>query len=164
MTARMGQELPFPQAELDRRLARARAALVERGLVAALLFDSENIYYLTGYQSIGYFTYQALLMPARGAPVLISRSVNRYLAVLRPGITAGEADLACREVIAAAGYGEQFVHRVAYAVGIGFPPNWSEGKTLALRADAVRRVVRPLLQRDRAGDGRGRGGADRFPA
>ena len=52
---------------------------------------------------------------------------------VRPGITSHEADAACRGVIEAAGFGEGFAHRTAYGVGIGFPPNWSEGKSLALR-------------------------------
>ena len=40
-----------------------------------------------------------------------------------------------RGEIARAGFGNRFLHRTAYSVGIGFPPNWSEGKTLALRPD-----------------------------
>ena len=51
--ARPGQELPFPRAELDRRLDRAREAMRESGVEAVLLFDPENVFYLTGYQSIG---------------------------------------------------------------------------------------------------------------
>jgi Xaa-Pro dipeptidase len=61
--------------------------------------------------------------------------LNGVIAALKPGITSGDADRACRSVIARAGYGDRFVHRTAYGVGIGFPPNWSEGKTLALRKD-----------------------------
>jgi Xaa-Pro dipeptidase len=334
MAARIGQELPFTEAEHERRIARARAAMAEAGIDAALLFDPENIFYLTGYQSIGYFTFQAMLIPPRGKPVLISRVVNKYMAAITPtlgdfveivdtadpvevtlgaiadhtaggvlglemaawymtanvyeaikaragreicdwsgvieshrvikspeeldrmrqaaraceagmhaaleatrvgasendiaaemhrasiaagseylghaplavsgersavcfamwrrrvleagdcvllengacidryhalqarvavlgepsdeikrvsdailaglnalletvraGITSGEADAACRREIAKAGFGDRFVHRVAYSVGIGFPPNWSEGKTLSLRPD-----------------------------
>ncbi len=79
-----GGELPFPRAEFERRLRRVQALLEDDDLAGALLFDPENIYYLTGYQSIGYFTYQALLVPARGAPTLVSRKVNRYLAGTTP--------------------------------------------------------------------------------
>ncbi|MBT5416186.1 MAG: aminopeptidase P family protein, partial [Rhodospirillaceae bacterium] len=88
MAARMGQELPFTEVEHERRIARARAAMVEAGIDAALLFDPENIFYLTGYQSIGYFTFQALLIPPKGKPVLISRVVNKYIAAITP--TLGE--------------------------------------------------------------------------
>jgi Xaa-Pro dipeptidase len=50
------------------------------GLAGGLLFDPENIYYLTWFQSIGYFTYQTLVLPSAGRPTLISRKVNPYLA------------------------------------------------------------------------------------
>jgi len=40
------------------------------------------------------------------------------VAVLRPGITGFEADKASRDVIAAAGYGEQFVHTLGHGVGL----------------------------------------------
>ena len=32
-----------------------------------------------------------------------------------------------------AGFGDYFDHRTAYAIGIGFPPNWAEGRFLSLR-------------------------------
>ena len=51
-----------------------------------------------------------------------------------PGVAAGAVDRACRAVLERAGLGRRFAHRTGYAVGIGFPPNWSEGgRTLALR-------------------------------
>ncbi len=84
MGAIVGQELPFPRAELDARMARARAKLAEAGLDGALLFDPENIFYLTGYQSIGYFTYQALYIPKRGGPILVSRAVNQFIGAITP--------------------------------------------------------------------------------
>lgn len=82
MTPKPGQELPFPRAEFDRRLRQVQSLLRADRLDGVLLFDPANIYYLTGYQSIGYFTYQALLLPARGSPMLISRKVNQYLAAV----------------------------------------------------------------------------------
>ena len=88
MPAVSGQELPFPTAELDRRMARAREALAASGLESALLFDPENIFYLTGYQTIGYFTYQALLVSTNAAPVLISRKVNSFIAAITPTLGA----------------------------------------------------------------------------
>jgi len=36
----------------------------------------------------------------------------------RPGVTAGEVDAAARSVIAAAGYGERFVHRTGHGLGL----------------------------------------------
>ena len=40
------------------------------------------------------------------------------VAAVEPGVTAGAVDRAAREVIEAAGYGEQFVHRTGHGVGL----------------------------------------------
>jgi Xaa-Pro aminopeptidase len=37
---------------------------------------------------------------------------------VRPGATAGSVDAACRDVIAAAGYGEFFIHRTGHGIGL----------------------------------------------
>jgi Xaa-Pro dipeptidase len=246
-SAKRGSELPFPPAVLAERTRKVQASLRADGLVGALLFDPENIYYLTGFQSLGYFTYQTLLLPSAGRPTLVSRRVNQYLArvtpslgrfvaiedtadpvavtiqalrrvtrgrlgletaawyltaetyerlrrdagrelipwsgvvererivktpdelariraaaraaeagleaavaALAPGVSenavaaathqasiaAGSEYLGHAPLVASgerAGLGRRFAHRTGYAVGIGFPPNWSEGKTLALR-------------------------------
>lgn len=63
------------------RLELAQQEIATRGLGGVLLFDPENIFWLTGYQTIGYFTFQTVFVPASGAPVAISRSVNRDLAM-----------------------------------------------------------------------------------
>jgi Xaa-Pro dipeptidase len=84
--ARRDSELPFPAAVLTARIRRVQARLRADGLAGALLFDPENIYYLTGFQSIGYFTYQTLLLPSAGCPTLISRKVNQYLARATPSL------------------------------------------------------------------------------
>ena len=86
--AQPGQELPFSHAEFDRRLERAHDAMLATGIETALLFDPENIFYLTGYQSIGYFTFQTLLLSVSNDPVLISRKVNKYMAEITPTIGA----------------------------------------------------------------------------
>ena len=54
---------------------------------------------------------------------------------IRPGLTSGEVDQACREVVEQRGLGKYFKHRAAYGIGIGFPPNWSEGHIYAIRAN-----------------------------
>ena len=63
----------------------------------------------------------------------IISGLEAVLDCIRPGIRSHEADAACRTMIESAGFGDGFAHRTAYGVGIGFPPNWSEGKSLALR-------------------------------
>ncbi|MFT5504651.1 MAG: Xaa-Pro dipeptidase [Gammaproteobacteria bacterium] len=54
---------------------------------------------------------------------------------IRPGLTAGEVDQACRQHVEREGLGQYFKHRAAYGIGIGFPPNWSEGHIYAIRPD-----------------------------
>ena len=50
---------------------------------------------------------------------------------IRAGMTSGQADSVLRQPIERAGYGEQFVVRGAYSIGIGFAPSWGEGNTVA---------------------------------
>lgn len=54
---------------------------------------------------------------------------------IQPGLTAGEVDRLCRDVVEKRGLGSFFRHRAAYGIGIGFPPNWSEGHIYAIRPD-----------------------------
>jgi Xaa-Pro dipeptidase len=81
------------------RLTVVQADLRARGLAGILLFDPENIYWLTGYQTIGYFTFQTLYVSQSGPPALISRIVNRDLALAHPTIGTFEAVLDTRNPI-----------------------------------------------------------------
>ena len=54
---------------------------------------------------------------------------------IRPGRTAGEVDADCRSIVERRGWGRYFKHRSAYGIGIGFPPNWSEGHIYAIRPE-----------------------------
>ena len=49
------------------------------------------------------------------------------IGAIEPGLTAGEVDRTCPRVVEERGLGKYFKHRLAYGIGIGFPPNWSEG-------------------------------------
>jgi Xaa-Pro dipeptidase len=64
---------------------------------------------------------------------LVVEALDRAIAAIRPGTTSGAVDAACRAVFEQAGVGHYFDHRTAYAIGIGFPPNWAEGRFLSLR-------------------------------
>lgn len=81
-----GSILPFPRSEFDERLNLVQSVLKEKKLTGYLLFDPENMYWLTGYQTIGYFTFQCLYIPTEGLPVLVSRIVNQGLALATPTI------------------------------------------------------------------------------
>jgi len=64
---------------------------------------------------------------------LVLESLDRAIEAIRPGVTVGMVDAACRAVFDKAGVGQYFDHRTGYSMGIGFPPNWAEGRFLALR-------------------------------
>ncbi len=66
---------------------------------------------------------------------VVVEALNRAIDAIRPGVTSGQVDAACRKVFVDAGLGDYFDHRTGYAIGIGFPPNWAEGRFLALRPD-----------------------------
>lgn len=49
---------------------------------------------------------------------VVEKAVQAALTAARPGVKAKEVDAAARNVIAAAGYGEYFVHRTGHGIGI----------------------------------------------
>ena len=53
-------------------------------------------------------------------------------AATRAGVTSHEVDRAGREVMRKAGLGEAFEHRLGYSIGIGFPPDWGEGRIMSI--------------------------------
>jgi Xaa-Pro dipeptidase len=88
---RSGQEATFPRAEIEARVDAARKVLADRGIDVLIVTGPENIYYLTGQQTPGYYTYQALLLPVDEAPRFIVRQLelnnlvaNSYLQDIEP--------------------------------------------------------------------------------
>jgi Xaa-Pro dipeptidase len=66
-------DLVFSTEEFQRRLGRARERMAERDLDVLLVHTPENIYYLTGYQTPGYYAYQCFIVPADGEPIMLTR-------------------------------------------------------------------------------------------
>lgn len=66
----------FPRAEFDGRLDRLRVEMAERRISLALIHSPENICYLTGHETPGYYVYQCLLVPAGGDPLLLMRETE----------------------------------------------------------------------------------------
>lgn len=64
---------------------------------------------------------------------LVLEGLNAAIAAIRPGVTSGEVDDACRVIMEKAGYYENFRKRTGYSVGFGFPPSWNEGHIVSLR-------------------------------
>lgn len=73
-----GQESAFPREEYGRRQALAREGLAAAGLDALVVTGPENIFYLTGQQTPGYYTFQALILPADGDPVFLIRQLEYF--------------------------------------------------------------------------------------
>lgn len=61
----------FSHQEFQSRLDEVRARMDERGLDALLLTTPENIYYLTGYQTPGYYFFIGLIVPLTGDLILV---------------------------------------------------------------------------------------------
>jgi Xaa-Pro dipeptidase len=71
--------LPFEVSEFQHRLARLRERMEQRGLDGLLVTTPENIYYLSGFKTTGFYTYQALLVPLREEPMMIPRGIEATL-------------------------------------------------------------------------------------
>lgn len=71
-----GSEAAFPREELNRRLAALQGRLAERGVDLFLTSGPENIFYLTGQQTPGYYTFQCLCVPVSGAPFHVLRGLE----------------------------------------------------------------------------------------
>jgi Xaa-Pro dipeptidase len=69
-------DLAFPMPEYQRRLDELRERMAELGFDAVLLTTPENICYLTGFESPGYFAFQALVVPIEGEPVMVPRRLE----------------------------------------------------------------------------------------
>jgi Xaa-Pro dipeptidase len=69
--------LPFSAGEFERRLRAVRASAAARRLDGLVLNSPENLYYLSGYQSLGYFAYQVLVVPVDAEPCFVVRYGER---------------------------------------------------------------------------------------
>lgn len=66
----------FSAEEYGRRLGVVRSAMAERGLSALVVVGAENIHYLTGLDCQGFFALNALVVPADGVPLLVTRAME----------------------------------------------------------------------------------------
>ncbi len=69
-------DLPFAMAEYRNRLELARARMEERGWDLFMCSTPENMYYLTGFNSRGYYSYQCLVIPLQGEPWMVTRHLD----------------------------------------------------------------------------------------
>ncbi|TIP84438.1 MAG: hypothetical protein E5X60_31450, partial [Mesorhizobium sp.] len=68
---------PFATEEFRSRLGRVQVLIQGKNLVGLMVYSPANIYYLSGYHTSAYFSYQILFVPARGEPLLLVRELER---------------------------------------------------------------------------------------
>jgi len=74
---RDNDNLAFSLGEYRERLDTVRKGMAERGVDIALVSVPENIYYLTGYTTLGYYMYQVLMVPVDDEPLLLTYREER---------------------------------------------------------------------------------------
>jgi Xaa-Pro dipeptidase len=67
---------PFTASEYATRVAAVRMAMQERELDALLVSSPENVFYLTGLNHQGHFTFTALILAAGGACSIVARAME----------------------------------------------------------------------------------------
>lgn len=73
----------FTDREYDTRLAALRRRMAAAGVEAFVSFTPENIYYLTGHDTPGYYFYQACVITMTAAPVNVLRRIEASNTLLR---------------------------------------------------------------------------------
>jgi len=74
----LGCDAPFPAEEFHHHVEQLRKELHKRSLDIYLTTGPENIFYLSGQQTPGYYTLQCLCVPASGDPFLIIRGLEAF--------------------------------------------------------------------------------------
>jgi Xaa-Pro dipeptidase len=69
-------DVPFPPEEYAERLRKVRAAMAQMRLDVLIVSSPENICYLSGYESVGFFVQQALIVGLMDEPVLVVRALE----------------------------------------------------------------------------------------
>jgi ectoine hydrolase len=83
--------LPFPRDEYQRRIAKTRMAMEDRGVDLIIVSDPSNMAWLTGYDGWSFYVHQAVLLAMDGDPVWFGRGQDGNGA--RRTCFMGEADI-----------------------------------------------------------------------
>lgn len=73
-----GSESAFSAQEYAQRIQRTRERLNAAGVDVMIVTGPENIFWLTGQQTPGYYTFQALVLPTEGDPVFVIRQLEYF--------------------------------------------------------------------------------------
>ncbi|HVZ17087.1 MAG TPA: Xaa-Pro peptidase family protein [Terriglobales bacterium] len=71
-----GSDAALPKAEFDRHLSEVQKAIQARNLDLLLVTGPENIFYVCGQQSPGYYSFQCLCIPSTGQPFMLMRGLE----------------------------------------------------------------------------------------
>jgi Xaa-Pro dipeptidase len=74
----LGIDCAFPQEEFARRQAALRAVMAAKSLDLYLTSSAENVFWLSGQQTPGNYTFQCLGIPLEGEPFLVNRGLETY--------------------------------------------------------------------------------------
>ncbi|WP_137702804.1 M24 family metallopeptidase [Marimonas lutisalis] len=69
-------KVAFSTAEYDRRLAKTRAAMAERGLDVLFVEDPSNMAWLTGYDGWSFYVHQGVVLRLEGDPIWWGRNMD----------------------------------------------------------------------------------------
>src|SRR5262245_42072355 len=74
--AQVARELAFTPEEYKGRQQAVRQQMSGRGIDVLVVTTPENINYLSGYSTPGYYMSQCLLLPANGDPIIVCRATE----------------------------------------------------------------------------------------
>jgi Xaa-Pro dipeptidase len=57
--------------------------------------------------------------------------IQKAIDTIRPGVTSGEVEAACRDTIRNAGF-DDYTHETGYSIGVCYPPGWNESHIMNL--------------------------------
>jgi len=72
-------DLPFSIEEYRGRLDRVQKEMAARGLDLMVINTPENAYWLTGFRTIGYYSYMCLMVPVEGDPIHLVRFIEKSI-------------------------------------------------------------------------------------
>jgi Xaa-Pro dipeptidase len=70
-------DLPFSVEEFRSRVASVQAEMAARKIDVTMINHLENIYYLSAYRTVGYYSFMALFVPAEGSPFHLTRLIEK---------------------------------------------------------------------------------------
>ena len=126
-------DLPFASVEFERRLAKVRATMESGGIDLLVVSSPENIYYLTGYRTTGYYVYQLFLLPRDGEGWFVTSKLEHTnvlgLSRVTNGLTVGMMDSSLEVTVRAAEKaGAGAASRIGYEErGFWIPPEILDG-------------------------------------